>query len=115
MKREVDAAPGQRAEWLALARAIAEMPRLLKGYGETHRRGRRSFDAILHDLVDDPVSDDRVSDGRFDAPGERADRIGRALKAALAEPQGHELARVLGRPLPPLREQPIRIVRRKAG
>ena len=32
---------------VALAREIAECARLIKGYGETHRRGRTNFLAIL--------------------------------------------------------------------
>ena len=36
-----------RAEDYALALEVAECPQLLKGYGETHIRGTRSFDAVM--------------------------------------------------------------------
>ncbi|HVL54938.1 MAG TPA: DUF6537 domain-containing protein, partial [Burkholderiaceae bacterium] len=95
--------PERRAAELALAREIAECPRLLKGYGDTHRRGRRSFDAILQDLIERDAAGE---------PQALAESIRRARQAALAEPEGRELARVLGRPLPEPTEHPVRIVRR---
>ena len=93
---------------LELAREIAQCPRLLKGYGDTHLRGRRSFEALMLQLIEPPLPED--------APGltGRAQAIRRAREAALADPEGRALAGALGQPLPPLREQPIRFFGREA-
>ena len=96
----------------ALALEIAECPRLLKGYGETHARGRRSFLGILETLVAPPGEhpDDRSTDSDFAA---RANAIRRARDAALADPEGRALAEALGRAPPPVRAQPVRWVERR--
>jgi indolepyruvate ferredoxin oxidoreductase beta subunit len=78
----------QRSPQLALE--IAGCARLLKGYGETHRRGRASFLAILDALVENPPTAD---------PGEQAAAIRRAREAALADPEGKALGSALGRPV----------------
>lgn len=99
-------APG--AEGLPLAREIAAMPRLLKGYGETFARGRRSFTSILDTLADPPA------DAPPTAPQARADAIRSACEAALADPEGRALAGALGLPPPAPAERPVRFVARAA-
>jgi indolepyruvate ferredoxin oxidoreductase beta subunit len=42
--------PTLAREDYALARELAELPRVVKGYGDTHHRGRRSFDEIMRVL-----------------------------------------------------------------
>jgi indolepyruvate ferredoxin oxidoreductase beta subunit len=87
--------------WLAAVRAAA--PRstplaleivacagLLKGYGETHRRGRASFLAILDALVENPAAGDAAA---------RAVAIRKAREAALADPEQKALEKTLGRPV----------------
>ncbi|MEK9720414.1 MAG: indolepyruvate oxidoreductase subunit beta family protein [Quisquiliibacterium sp.] len=93
---------------LELAREIAQCPRLLKGYGDTHLRGRRSFEALMLQLIEPPLPEDPAGQA------ERAKAIALGRDAALADPDGHALAGALGRPLPPLREQPIRFFGREA-
>jgi indolepyruvate ferredoxin oxidoreductase beta subunit len=93
----------------AYAAELAALPRVLKGYGETHRRGRASFARIFDTLVDRAL-------GAGGTPGEAAARELRgAVEAALADPGGRELEGRLEQagiaPLPP-REQPIRWVRK---
>lgn len=73
-----------------LAREIAECAQLLKGYGETHRRGRANFLAILDALVENPPTADCE---------EQAQAIRRAREAALADPEGKALGSALGRPV----------------
>lgn len=73
-----------------LALEIAECARLIKGYGETHRRGLASFLAILDALVANPPTADREA---------QADAIRRAREAALADPEGKALGGALGRPV----------------
>jgi len=73
-----------------LALEIARLASLVRGYGETHRRGLAHFLAIFDALVDNPATDD---------PLEQAAAIRRAREAALADPQGRALARDLGRPV----------------
>jgi len=75
---------------LALAREIAECARLVKGYGETHRRGKGNFLAIVDALVDNPPT----ADAR-----EQAAAIRKAREAALADPEGQALGKTLGKPV----------------
>jgi indolepyruvate ferredoxin oxidoreductase beta subunit len=73
-----------------LAREIAECARLIKGYGETHRRGKGNFLAILDALVENPAT----ADAR-----EQAAAIRKAREAALADPEGQALGKTLGKPV----------------
>ena len=73
-----------------LAREIAECARLIKGYGETHRRGKANFLAILDALVENPAT----ADSR-----EQAAAIRKAREAALADPEGQALGKTLGKPV----------------
>ena len=75
---------------VALAREIAECARLIKGYGETHRRGKANFLAILDALVENPATTD---------PREQAAAIRKAREAALADPEGQALGKTLGKPV----------------
>jgi indolepyruvate ferredoxin oxidoreductase beta subunit len=73
-----------------LALEIAECARLVKGYGETHRRGKGNFLALLDALVDHPPM--------ADAPAQ-AQAIRKAREAALADPEGQALEKQLGKPV----------------
>ena len=73
-----------------LAYEIAECARLIKGYGETHRRGKGNFLAIADALIDNPPT----SDAR-----EQARQIRKARDAALADPEGKALGTTLGKPV----------------
>jgi len=92
------------ARWLAAIEArlpergaleIALAGNLVKGYGETNRRGHRNLRALLDEAQ----------------KGASAERLRELRTAALADPEGRALSGALGRPL----VQPIRIVRRPAG
>ncbi|HEY5896250.1 MAG TPA: DUF6537 domain-containing protein [Burkholderiales bacterium] len=74
----------------SLAFEVAECARLIKGYGETHRRGRGNFLAILDALVDNPATADAA---------EQARSIRKAREAALADPEGKALGTTLGKPV----------------
>jgi indolepyruvate ferredoxin oxidoreductase beta subunit len=74
----------------ALALEIVACAGLLKGYGETHRRGRSSFLAILDTLVENPAAGDAAA---------RAAAIRKAREAALADPEQKALEKTLGRPV----------------
>lgn len=69
-----------------LAWEVAECARLIKGYGETHRRGRGNFLAIVDALVEN-------------APIEQGRAIRKAREAALADPEGKALGATLGKPV----------------
>ncbi|MEW6689151.1 MAG: DUF6537 domain-containing protein, partial [Pseudomonadota bacterium] len=73
-----------------LALEIAACAGLLKGYGETHRRGKANFLAILDALVENPATPDAA---------EQAKAIRKAREAALADPEGKALGGALGRPV----------------
>jgi indolepyruvate ferredoxin oxidoreductase, beta subunit len=74
----------------ALALEIAACATLLKGYGETHRRGKANFLAILDALVENPATSDAA---------EQARAIRKAREAALADPEGKALGGALGKPV----------------
>ncbi len=73
-----------------LAFEIAACATLLKGYGETHRRGKANFLAILDALVDNPPTAD---------VHEQTDAIRHARAAALADPEAKALSQALGKPV----------------
>jgi indolepyruvate ferredoxin oxidoreductase beta subunit len=75
---------------LRLAAEVAECARLIKGYGETHRRGKGNFLAIVDALVENPATAD---------PSEQATAIRKAREAALADPEGQALGKTLGKPV----------------
>jgi len=71
-----------------LAIEVADCARLIKGYGDTHRRGTQNFDLIAETLVVPAL------EGQTD-PATAAARIARAREAALADPEGAALAESL--------------------
>ncbi len=74
----------------ALALEVADCARLVKGYGETHRRGKANFLAIVDALVENPATSD---------PREQAAAIRKSREAALADPEGKALGTALGKPV----------------
>lgn len=90
-----DAAPRSTA----LALEITACAGLLKGYGETHRRGRSNFLAILDALVENPATADASA---------QAAAIRKAREAALADPEQKALEKTLGRPVTWLRAENTR-------
>ncbi|MET4578152.1 indolepyruvate oxidoreductase subunit beta family protein [Ottowia thiooxydans] len=88
--------------WLAAVEAampgplgleIALCGNLVKGYGETSRRGHRNLEVILQQV----------------AEGATAERVKTARVAALADPEGRQLSAAVGQPI----VRPIQIIRRK--
>ncbi len=90
-----DAAPRSTA----LALEVVECAGLLKGYGETHRRGRSNFLAILDALVANPATAH---------PAAQLASIRKAREAALADPEQKALETALGRPVTWLRAEKTR-------
>ncbi len=90
-----------------LALEIALCGRLIKGYGETHKRGKGNFLRILDTLVEG---------GAVADPRARAEAIRAARESALADPEGRTLEGSLAThgvaPLPPM-PKPVRFMRRK--
>ena len=88
-----------------LAFEIALTARLIKGYSDTHKRGRANFNRIFDTLVDGTaVAGDEA----------KANAIFAAREAALADPEGKNLDASLGRhgiTPRPLREQPIKFIK----
>jgi indolepyruvate ferredoxin oxidoreductase, beta subunit len=82
-----------------LALEIAACAGLLKGYGETHRRGKASVLAILDALVEKPATGEPVA---------QAAALRKAREAALADPEHKALAGALGRPVTWLRAEKAR-------
>jgi len=73
-----------------LALEVSECARLIKGYGETHRRGKANFLAIMDALVENPATSNTA---------EQAKAIRIAREAALADPEGKALGGALGKPV----------------
>jgi len=99
---------GARAD-AGLGRELAECGRLIKGYGATNERGKQN---LLH------VVEHLMSPERFATPAERAQAIGAARRAALADDAGKAFDLTLlrhGAPARPVREQPIQWVRQRPG
>jgi len=67
----------------ALACEVAEFPRVLRGYGETHARGRQNFDAMMAALP-----------GLAQRPDAQL-RLKKLREAALADDSGQRLRAVL--------------------
>jgi indolepyruvate ferredoxin oxidoreductase beta subunit len=75
----------------------------MKGYGETHKRGRANFSQLFKTLVE----------GRPElGVAERASEIRKAREAALTDPEGRALAGALGLPPPDPVTKPIKLVPR---
>jgi len=98
------AAAAKRDAGLALE--IALCGRLIKGYGDTHKRGKGNFLRILDTLVEGDV----IADAKA-----RAKAICAARESALADPEGRTLEGSLAThgiaPLPP-KAKPVRFMRR---
>jgi len=71
-----------------LALEICECARLLKGYSDTHERGRARFERIFEQVVEPVLAGAQP-------PAEAADRLAAAREAALADPEGASLERAL--------------------
>src|SRR5882672_3864714 len=89
-----------------LALEIALCGRLIKGYGETHARGKANFLRIFDTLVEGTAVGD---------PDARAAAIRAAREGALADPEGRKLEQSLEAqgitPLPP-KPKPVKFMRR---
>lgn len=72
-----------KARDLTLATEIAECARLIRGYGETHRRGRANFTRIMRSVVRPGLDAGET--------GALAFRVKMAREAALADPEGKAL------------------------
>jgi indolepyruvate ferredoxin oxidoreductase, beta subunit len=73
-----------------LAFEVAACAGLIKGYGETHRRGKANFLAIVDALVENPPAT---------GAAEQAAAIRKARESALADPEGKALGSSLGKPV----------------
>lgn len=71
-----------------LAREIAELARLIKGYGDTYKRGLGNYRRISDEVIAPALA------GRL-TPRAAADAVANARVAALADPEGESLSRTL--------------------
>ena len=71
-----------------LAREIAECARLIKGYGDTYKRGLGNYRRIADEVIAPALA------GKL-APRAAADAVANARVAALADPEGETLSRTL--------------------
>ncbi|HTR83933.1 MAG TPA: indolepyruvate oxidoreductase subunit beta family protein [Reyranella sp.] len=73
---------------LDLAREIAELARLIKGYGDTYKRGHGNYQRISAEVIEPALA------GRM-AARTAVDAVASARVAALADPEGESLAKTL--------------------
>jgi indolepyruvate ferredoxin oxidoreductase beta subunit len=73
---------------IEFAREIAELARLIKGYGATFKRGLGNYRRIVVELVEPALA------GRL-SPRAAADAVASARVAALADPEGESLSKTL--------------------
>jgi indolepyruvate ferredoxin oxidoreductase beta subunit len=73
---------------VGLALEVVECAGLNKGYGETAARGRANFLGVLGQIVDPVLTGDAPAEGA-------AERVARARRAALADPDGAALGEIL--------------------
>ena len=71
------------------AAALAELPRVLKGYGDTHERGKRAYGQIFSKIVQPAVQGGREA--------EMAATLRSAIAAALADPDHKALDQLLAK------------------
>ncbi len=69
-----------------MALEVCECARLVKGYGDTHKRGTTNFKRIADDLIQPAI----------DAGTDVSDQIAKVREAALADPEGDTLSDALG-------------------
>ncbi len=69
------------------AGALAELPRLLKGYGETHLRGKANYRAVFDGIVAPAI--------KSGSEAMEAQRLRKAISAALADPESSALSQLL--------------------
>ncbi len=69
----------------ALALEVARCAKLIKGYGDTHQRGTDAFAAITKSLIEPALAGAPIT----------AVQVGQAREAALADPEGKALAKLL--------------------
>ena len=74
----------------AFASALAEMPRVLKGYGDTHTRGRASYARIFDGVVEPALAEGNEAG--------TAATLRKAVAAALADPEHVALSALLPAP-----------------
>jgi indolepyruvate ferredoxin oxidoreductase alpha subunit len=72
-----------------LATEIAECARLIKGYGDTHKRGSDNYRVIVSQVIEPALA------GAI-APRQAVDAVASARTAALLDPEGDALAKCLG-------------------
>jgi indolepyruvate ferredoxin oxidoreductase beta subunit len=72
------------------AMEVAELARLIKGYGSTHRRGVRNYSRIVEELVRPILTSGTV-------PGDGIERVREARDAATTDPDGETLDNVLSK------------------
>lgn len=76
----------------AFAREIAETARLIKGYSDTHRRGTKNFRRLMETIVDPTLA---ATSAAPDTYANAAAALATARKAALADPEGDALDKML--------------------
>ncbi len=93
----------------ALAHEVARLPSLIKGYSDTHARGKANFLRITEHLLEPALLKTEQRSGKL------AEHLRQAIQAANAAPDGHALLDTLGLSRPAPREQVIHFAKPQPG
>jgi indolepyruvate ferredoxin oxidoreductase, beta subunit len=88
IERWLDLVERTLAADVAVAREVVETARLVKGYGETYKRGHANWNRIVSDIIE-PFLAGRLPAAQF------SDAVLQARLAALADPDGDRLGSVI--------------------
>lgn len=114
IQKWVDAVKDAATRDIGLALEVALCGRLIKGYGDTYKRGRGNFDRIMGTIVATTGGEA----ARIANDTERKAAVRAAREAALADPDGRRLEQSLAgvgvKPLPP-KAKPIQFIRKPAS
>jgi indolepyruvate ferredoxin oxidoreductase, beta subunit len=93
----------------ALAMEVARLPSLIRGYSDTHARGKMNFLRITDHLLEPALS-------KVELIGDPlTGKLRQAIDAASAAPDGHMLLNALGLPRPAPRQQVIHFAKPQPG
>ena len=93
----------------ALAHEVARLPSLIKGYSDTHARGKANFLRITEHLLEPALLKTEQRSDKL------AEHLRQAIQAANAAPDGHALLDTLGLSRPAPREQIIHFAKPQPG
>ena len=85
---------------IAMGQALAQMPQVLKGYGDTHKRGRAHYERLWNEFVAPALAGQKSLD-------EAAAQLRQALDATLAKPEKMPADSLQAQPIRWFKQRPV--------